>query len=136
MTPRPDAEPLIQLLSLIQGKNLRTLVLIVPLHGVSIKSEEVHLTFDNPQWKVLDELTSDVERFAVLGKVTVVVEYLDVDYMFERLDPDSDSALFQTDKLVHTVKKVFKGLISTRRLQLILRCITIFSFNRYLYSNA
>jgi hypothetical protein len=115
---------------------LRTLVLIVPLRGVSIKSEEVHLVFDNPQWRVLDELISDVERFAVLGKIMVVVEYLDIEYMFERLNPDSDSAPLQTDKLVHTIKKAFKGLISTRRLQLILRCITISIFDRYLYTNA
>jgi hypothetical protein len=92
----------------------------LPFHGVSNDQRDVHVVFDNPQWKVLDELVSDVERFAVLGKIMIVVEYIDLNYMFKR-----HSAPFQTDRLVHTAKKAFKGLISTRRLQLIFRCVTI-----------
>jgi hypothetical protein len=68
----------------------------------------------------------------MLGKIMIVVDYLDIDYMFERVDPDSDSAPFQTDQLIHTVKKAFKRIISTRRLQLVLRYVTISTFNRYL----
>jgi hypothetical protein len=119
--PRPDTEPLIQILSAVHGKQLRTLTIVV--HLGFIPRRELHLTFDDPQLKVLDELLCDVERFGVLGKVMLVAEYYDPDFLLKMFNCGSDCGLL--DK----VKMAFKGLISTRRLQLVLRCITIFIFN-------
>jgi hypothetical protein len=116
--PHPDRERFIQSLSAAHGKQLRTLILVVLLRHVP--GSELHLTFNDPRWKVLDELLCDVERFCVLGKVMLVVEYSDIDFLLKIFNCGSDCGLL--DK----VKMAFKGLISTRRLQLVLRCITIF----------
>ena len=116
---RPDVEALIQLLSLVHSKHLRTLVLAVPLYDLRMNVEEVR--FDNPQWKVLDELLCDVDRFPVLGMVMVVMDCLDVEYLLK----GSDSAPCRTDISVHTAKTAFKLLISERRLQLVLRSVSL-----------
>jgi hypothetical protein len=96
----------------------------VPLRLVP--DSELHLTFDDPRWKVLDELLCDVERFRVLGKVMLVAEHIDMNILLKMFNCGSDCGLL--DK----VKMAFKGLISTRRLQLVLRCITFFIFNLYI----
>ena len=120
---RPSAEPLIKLLSLIQGEHLRTLVLVVSLSDARYLKPGLHFTFDNPQWRALDELISDVKRFAVVGKIMLVLEYIHLDDLLERFELDSIFGL------VDTVKMAFKGLTSTRQLQLVLKCVTIFILN-------
>jgi hypothetical protein len=118
---RPDTESLIPILSAVHGKQLETIILVVYLH--SVPKRELHLIFKDSRWKVLDALLCDVERFRVLGKVMLVAEYFDIDFLLKMFNCGSDCGLL--DK----VKMAFKGLISTRRLQLVLRCVTIFIFS-------
>jgi hypothetical protein len=118
---RPDTVSLIQILSTVRSKHLRTLILVVPFRR--ILRQEVHLTFDNSRWKVLDELLCDAERFRVLGKVMLVVDYFDPNILLVLFNRGSEFGL------IDSVKMAFKGLTSTRRLQLVLRCVTIFIFN-------
>ena len=125
----PDTELLIQILSAVHGKHLNTLILVVSLCSVERRELPVHLTFDDLQWKVLDELLCDVERFCVLGKVMLVVDYFDLEFLLKMFNHGSDFGL------ADMVKMAFKGLTSTRRLQLVLRCVTIFGFNQYLCTN-
>jgi hypothetical protein len=122
---RPDTELLTQILSAVHGKHLRTLILLVPLRSIQRRDLPVHLTLDDPQWKVLDELLCDVRRFHALDKVMLVVDYFDLDILLEMFTRGSDC------DTLDMVKAAFKGVISTRRLQLVLRprCVTIFIFN-------
>jgi hypothetical protein len=121
---RPEIKYLVQMLSAIHGKQLRTFIVILSFNLVLPHEVPVHLTFDDPQWKVLDELLCDFERFRVLGRVMLLAEAYDLDFLktFTRgLDWGT----------LDMVRTAFKGLISTRRLQLVLRCVNIFIFNLY-----
>jgi hypothetical protein len=120
---RPDIEFLIQMLSAIHGKQLRTFILVLSFDLVLPHEFPVHLTFDDPQWKVLDDLLCDFERFRV--KVTLLAEYYDLDFLLKTFTRGSDWGTLDM------VRTAFKGLISTRRLQLVLRCVNIFIFNLY-----
>jgi hypothetical protein len=121
----PDIGFLIQMLSAIHGKQLRTFILVLSFDLVVPHDIPVHLTFDDPQWKVLDELLCDVERFRVLGKVMLLAESHDLDFLRKTFNRGSDCGSLDM------VKTAFEGLISTRRLQLVLRCVTIFVFSFY-----
>jgi hypothetical protein len=121
---RPEIEYLVQMLSAIHGKQLRTLILILSFKLVLPHEFPVHLIFDDPQWKVLDDLLCDFERFHVLGKVMLLAEAYDLDFL-KTFTRDSDCSTLDM------VRTAFKGLISTRRLQLVLSCVNIFIVNLY-----